>query len=283
MKARFAVASLLLVLGVALSIVAIATKGAPWGFRGHQAVVVEAVGDVEIMASDARASRRGGEERLLAAPGTWLDTGDELRVGRYGDVRLRLPGVRIAARNGAALRITQDAATLLRGLIDVELDADDPPPGGSFTLSADAQDAPIVLDGKGGSFTVISDGVGDVTVFVRTGSATVTTSAGPVAADAGELLALDPTGKARELPPPKALPIAASCSDGRVRISLGSSAAPAVGTQVFAGRSLVLPSSNRIDIEAPPAVSEVVVMARDVAGNVAPARTVPCTRTSSAP
>lgn len=275
MKARIAAAVVLLVLAIALPLVAVSSRGAPWGYRGHQAVLLEATGTVETAVSEARRAREGRDNAAVPpVPGLFLDAGDEIRVGRYSEARLRLPAGEVTIRDGARVVLgagtpAQPALVVARGLVEVSTPPDAPtaPP---FEVAVDGLDASLVLRSGGtgsGTMRLVVDGHG-ARAQVLQGSVEGRATGGDAHAEAGKALVVGADKKPRVEDAPAALPMQATCTGTKLVVDVAD------GTQVFAGGAIHYPQAGRIEavVAARP---EVAVFARDVAGNVAFAN-VPC-------
>lgn len=264
MKLRLLAAVVLLLVAIGLPVAAVSSKGAPWGFRGHQAVVLEVAGNVEGQASELRREReRRIDDKLDVAPNVRLDTGDELRVSRLSEARLRFEAGEVTVGDGARVTIGDGKITLARGLLRVRLDAGKRrfdvalENGAAITVRSaeQAATATVVADGKGGVRAIVVDGFLDAR-----------TREGESLAEAGRVLIIE-GDKARVVDAPAALAVSVTCTAKKANIVAPPQA------QVFAGGTLVYPDvvagaesgSVSVDVDA----AEVVVFARDVAGNFA--------------
>lgn len=270
MRARLAATAFLLVIAIALPVAAVMKNGVPWGYRGHAAVILEATGAVELSASDAKRLAEGGADVVMkASPGVFLDVGDEVRVGRYSEARLRLPAGDVVLGDDARVLVSDKGLKLLRGLVDVVLPVGTSP----FEVQLPSHDGQILLRSgpEGGSFRVVADGKLDVRAFVRSGSAEAV-AAGDAHAETGQIVAVDHTRVPRVIPAAEAAaPFApvATCDNKAVTIDVP----PA--TQVIALRQLRYPDKGKAAFELKEVKPAVPVFARDVAGRVWRAA-VPC-------
>jgi hypothetical protein len=271
-KVRIAVAALLLVVAVALPLLAVSSRGAPWGFRGHQAVLLEAAGTVEVSLSEERQAReRRDSGAVSASPGLFLESGDEVRAGRYAEARLRLPAGEVIARDGARLVLGEGARagkhhlSVAHGLVEVSVPSSDKP----FEVKIDGLDAMLVLraGAEGGRMRVLVDNQG-ARAWVGAGSVEGRTSGGDATADSGKVVAIGSDRKPRVEAAPSSLEPSATCIARRLVVSAPD------GTQVFAGGGLHYPAGGRVELDVP-ARSTVPFFARDVVGNVAHVD-VPC-------
>ena len=272
MKLRLVVAGILLLVAIGLPVAAVSGHGAPWGFRGHDAVVVDVVGNVEGTASDARRARRHAlDDKLAVVANVRLDRGDELRVARLGQARLRFPTADVVVGDGGHVVVAPGAITLKRGLARVSLPARAQQ---AFTVNVDG--AVVVV--RGGDVpadaTFVTDGAGAVRATVTDGSLDVRAGAKDLLVEAGRVLVVD-AGGADTIDLPATFAVSATCAGGRVSVT-----APPV-TQVFAAGALGYPSSapgaqtGTASIDATGATGDVGVVARDVAGRIARA-VAPC-------
>lgn len=262
MRARLAATAFLLVIAVALVAAAMMTQGAPWGYRGHAAVIIEATGAVEVGASDAKG---GADVRMEPVPGTFLDAGDEVRVGRYSQARVRVPGADLLLGDDARVRVAAQGLHVLRGVVEVEL------PHGTlpFEIVVPTPEGKLALRSgdKGGSFRIVADGVNEVRAYVRSGSAEAV-AAGDAHAETGQVLVVD----AKRVPRVEAAaPLApvASCDNKRLALELPGA------TQVIALRQLRYPDKGKVVFDLNEVKPAVPVYARDVTGRVWRA-VVPC-------
>jgi hypothetical protein len=265
MKLRLVVAGILLLVAIGLPLAAVSGNGPPWGFRGHDAVVVAVVGNVEGTASDARRERRHSlDDKLDVTPNLRLDTGDELRVARLGQARLRFPTADVVAGDGARVVVGGGGVALKRGLLRVELPARAQQ---SFTVHLDG--AIVVV--RGGDVaavaTFVNDGSGTMRALVRDGSLDVHAGQKDLLVEAGRLLVVD-AGGVDAVDLPETFAVTATCAGGRVSVT-----APPV-TQIFAAGTLAYPASTpgaqtgAATIEAAGATGDVGVLGRDVAGRI---------------
>jgi hypothetical protein len=269
MKLRLVVAGILVLLAIGLPVAAVSGSGAPWGFRGHDAVVISVVGNVEGKAADAR--RHAGDDQLAFAANLRLDDGDELRVARLGQARLRFPAADVVVGDGGHALVTRGGVTLRRGLLKVELPAH---PQQSFTVKFDG--AVVVV--RGGDVaaraTFVADGAGQMRARVLDGSLDVRIGAQDLLVEAGRMLVIDPSG-ADAVDLPETFAATATCDSGQLRVTAPPTA------QVFAAGTLDYPVATPgapmgvVDIRAVGAAGDVVVIARDVAGRIARA-VAPC-------
>jgi hypothetical protein len=260
-KRRFALAAFLVVLGLALPLAAVAKKGAPWGFRGHRGVVVEATNDATL--TDNEGNRKPGDR------GTWLAVGDEVRAGRFSELRGRLPEGRFAVSDGGVVKITEKGLLLSGGALEVIA-----PKGNSkVTVEVEGQDAPFqVRPGtEDGHARFLTDGKGTVFGSVKGGSL----ENGANTAEPGQIVVLA-GGTSAVRPGPGAIQLSATCDGTSLVVTTGA------GVQVFAPGSAKVSDGTPLTFDAP-GKTEVQLMARDIMGNVSPVSTVTCTKPGTAP
>lgn len=262
MTLRFALAAFLIVVGLALPLAAVAKRGMPWGYRGHQAVLVEVAGNVEITLSEDRRMREKREDaRVPSVPGLFLDAGDEVRASRYAEGRIRLPAGDVAVGDGAQVVVGiagKPGITLARGMLEVRL------PSGTTPLDVkiDGVDAKLTLrpGNEGGTFRVLADGNGEVRALVKLGSAELSSSAGSELAEAGKLVVVGADKKPRvEALDTAALTLTVTC-DGKKLTTMTSP-----GTQVFVAGNVLYPRDGKVTVDVHG--GQVPVFARDVAGS----------------
>jgi hypothetical protein len=266
MKLRLVVAVLLLFVAVGLPVAAVSNNGRPWGFRGHAAVIVDVTGDVQATASEARRDRSGVvDDKLAVTANLHLDAGDELRVARLSQARLRFPHADVVVGDGARVVVADHGLGLGRGFVTVRLT---PGVAARFTLRLDDRRTVTVRGGSAAAeASFVADGRGAVRALVRDGSLEVTGGPDPLLVESNRLLVVDGSG-ATVAERPTALGLTATCSAGRVTVV----APPA--TQLFALGNLAYPealagaATGSTGIEAGGART-VAVFGRDVAGNVA--------------
>lgn len=272
MKLRVVVGVLLLLVGVGLPIAATSTHGPPWGFRGHRAVVVEVIGTVEGTISEARRARDHAiDDKLAIVPNARLDVGDEVRVARLSQARLRLEGADVVVGDGVRMSLVPAGIRLTRGLVEVALREG----ARSFTVELETGGA-IVLRGVGASARILADGKGGAVAWVRDGSLEGRTARGDVLGEPGRELILRgdeaSIGERRT-----SLTVTATCAAQKLNV-----VAPAL-TQVFAAGALAYPDvaagadtgSVIVDVEA--GTSIVPVLVRDIHGQLGKT-TAPCLR-----
>ena len=263
MKVRVLLSVALLIIGIGLPIAALGTKGPPWGFRGHRAVLLDASGDVEIKASDMRAQREGLDDASLhETPGLRLDDGDVIRVGRFSEARVRMPNVDIELHDGSRATIGDGRLVFGRGLGRVRVAP------GARPLKVEVGDAGALVTIQPGITTIAADAKGTFIAYVEQGSAQLSSpKAGDISAQESSMLYLTRDGRADEIPAPTSLSFGAVCESTRASRVTGS--APRT-TQIYAFGQLVYPEvDGTFVIETPSLVSEVFVFARDPAGNTA--------------
>lgn len=277
MKLRLGVGAALLVLGLALAGFALARHGKPWGFRGHDAVLVEATHNVELVPSRARAERDHLDDALLPkAAGTFLDDGDSVRVGVHSEARLVRPGVSLVLGDGTRATFTGRGVRLDQGMLDVTIEKGATP----LVVELSAQSSTLTLHAADvdGAFRVLSDGKQEARALVRAGSIDASSGGGAKTVTAGKLLAIGSGGEPRVDAPPSSLAITAACTDRRVSVQ----APPA--TQLFIDGALYYPEGGQLTVatiaEHP---DRTHVLGRDVAGNVAPAAEIICVAEAPVP
>ena len=272
MRLRFVVGFLLMLVGVGLPLAAMSSHGPPWGFRGHHAVVIELVGTVEGTMSEARRQReKAFDDKLLLAPNTRLDVGDELRVARLSQGRLRLENADLVIGDGARLTLAPAGIRLARGVVDIALRDGakmatvEIETGGTIIVRGVSAKARVLVDGKGGAVAWVKDG----SVEGRTARADVLADPGREVVIHGDDIAVVPRRSAPT--------VSAMCSGQKLTV-----VAPPL-TQVFAAGTLAYPDvapgaqtgSVIIDVDADTQAVPVVV--RDVHGQPATTTTT-CAR-----
>jgi hypothetical protein len=266
MKLRLVVAGILLLVAIGLPLAAVSGNGAPWGFRGHDAVVVAVVGNVEATASDARRARQHSlDDKLPVSTHLRLDKGDELRVARLGQARLRFPTADVTVGDGGRVVVDTGVVELKRGLLRVDL-----PARAQHSFTVKVEGAVVVVRGGdlAATATFVADGVGAVRAIVKDGSLDTRAGQKDLLVEAGRLLVVD-AGGADAIDLPGTFAVTATCAAGRLEVT----APPA--TQVFAAGALAYPTATpgaqagRAAIDAAGTSGDVVVVGRDVAGRVA--------------
>lgn len=277
MKLRLGVGAALLVIGLALAGFALAQHGKPWGFRGHDAVLVEATHNVDLLPSGARAERDNlGDALLPKVPGTFLDDGDSVSVGVHSEARLVRQGGTLVLGDGTRATFTARGLRLDQGMLDVTIEKGTAPlvvelaaPPSTLTLRAADVD---------GAFRVLSDGKHEARVLVRAGSIDASSGGGAKTVTAGKVLAIGSDGAPRVEAPPSSLAITVACTNHEV----GVRAPPA--TQLFIDGRLRYPEDGVRTIET---IAEhpdrTHVLGRDVVGNVAPAVEIACVAEAPVP
>jgi hypothetical protein len=258
-KIRIAAAVLLLVVGIALPIAAVAKRGPPWGFRGHAAVLLSSAGKVEVM--------RGEDKAVDVKPGMFLDAGDIVRVPRYGEARLRLPAGDVVVGDGSTITLVDKSFTLGKGVVEAWLPKGTTP----FEVKADGIDGKLTLrpGGDGGIVRVVADGQSEIRAYVKNGSCEASASGGDAIAETGKVIAIGADKKVHVEGAPSSLAINPVCDGKRISVEVPP------GTQVFAASNLYFPRDGKVSAEV--SSGSVSVFARDVVGNFA--RTVvACTK-----
>ncbi|MDP2340286.1 MAG: hypothetical protein Q8O67_04960 [Deltaproteobacteria bacterium] len=267
MKLRLVASLVLLLIAVGLPVAAVSTKGPPWGFRGHQAVVLEVTGTVEGAASESRRQKSGHvDDKLDVVANLHLDTGDELRVARLSQARLRFENALITVGDGAKLVIGDRRLKLSRGLLQVETTA------GTRPFEVELDNGAVIAVRSGGKTAqarIIADGKGGARGVVEEGSLEARTTSGEALSEPGKVLVIE-GDHAQSIDKPTSLTVTATCSGG-TRLNI---VAPGQ-VQVFGGGALTYPDvtagaptgSAMVDVD--PGTGEVGIFARDVAGNVA--------------
>lgn len=242
----------LLALGLGLPAWAIKTHGAPWAFQERDAVVLSSAGNVEIYGGSARS---GGSGAIDVVPGAALYGGDEVRVGALSRVVVRTPRVDLELRDGARAIFGEGGQlTLARGLVFLELGEGEP-----LVVQLDGGLGSVEL--APGAYRLLTNGQGRCFVLVERGVA----KAGEAWADGGRVLALQKEEAPRSFARPAAVPLEASLDvvDGVVKGTTSS------GAQLYVNGKLVHARDDGSFSEAlPPGDAEVVLYARDAAGNV---------------
>ena len=259
MKLRVIAGVLLLLVAVGLPLAAMSNDGPPWGFRGHQAVIVEYVGTVEATASAARMQKaRAIDDKLEVGVNARFDVGDEFRVARLSQLRLRFAGADLVAGDGARLVIGTAGIRLVRGVVDIALRDG----GRSFVVDLDTGGA-LTVRGTGATARVLADGKGGAHAWVDNGSLEGRVAKGEVLAEPGRLLVV--RGEEATLADkPGAVEVTATCTAGKLNV-----VAPAQ-TQVFAAGTLAYPDvasdagTGSLVIEIEQGIGEVQIVARDV-------------------
>jgi len=263
MKLRVVVGILLLLVGVGLPIAATSTNGPPWGFRGHRAVVVEVTGTVEgTLPEPRRAREQAIDDKLTVVPNARLDVGDEVRVARLSQARLRLEAADVVVGDGVRMSLVPAGIRLTRGLVEVALREG----ARAFTVELETGGS-IVLRGVGASARVLADGKGGAVAWVTDGSLEGRTAHGEVLGEPGRELIIR-GDEARVGDRRSALTVTATCASQKLNV-----VAPAL-TQVFAAGALAYPDvaagadtgSVLLDIDAGTAV--VPVLVRDIHGQL---------------
>lgn len=268
MKARFAAGIALFVVGLTLPIVAVASSGAPWGFRGHAAVLLETSGLVEMTAGEASIKDKGlSDAAMKPVDGMFLEAGDEVRVARLAEARVKFPNGTVAFGDGARALLTTKGVRLNDGAIEVDVSRGTMP----FVVEVvnPSSELRVRPAAESGVVRIVADGKSEVRAYVVRGSVEGVASGGAVSAETGKLLIIGADNKVRAESPPAKLPMEASC-DGD---SLVVNAPPA--TQVFALRKLSYPDGGKVILPVNGA-NEVPVFARDAAGNLAQLSSVKC-------
>lgn len=269
MKLRLVAALLLMLIAVGLPLAAMSKDGPPWGFRGHQAVVVGVAGTVEATASEQRQQHTNAiDDKLDVAPNLHLDEGDKVRVARLGEARLRFPSANVVVGDGASVLVGVDGVTLSRGMVTATLlDGAE-----AFTVALDAGGT-IRVKGSGAVLVVLADGKGGAQARVENGSAEARTARGDRELAPGKVLKLS-ADDAVLIDKPAALDVTATCAAASLNV-----VAPAQ-TQIFAAGTLAYPDvaagadtgSAVLDVE--PGSRDVFVLGRNVFGQVGQARAV---------
>ncbi len=271
MKLRVIAGLLLLLVTAGLPIAAMSKDGPPWGFRGHQAVVLYAVGTVEATASEARQRREGKDDeggKLTVAHNTRFDAGDEVRVARLAQVQLRMPTADVTVGDGARVIVTDGGVRLARGALEVALQDVG---GRGFTVELDEGGA-ILVRGPRAKARLLADGKGTVTATVTDGTLTVrgehlATNNDVLVEPGKKLVVRDKT--AVVVDKPQAIEVTATCSGGKLNVI-----APAYA-QVFAASMLSYPDvakdadAGSVVLDVEPTKEALPVLVRDVFGLIA--------------
>lgn len=257
------VAILLHVIAAAVVASAVSDAGVPWGYRGHAAIVVETTGTVELAFAEAHRARSGlGDVDLQPAVGQFLDAGDEVRVGRFSEARLRAQTADVVARDGARVSLGDGTSgkpllVMARGLVEVAL----PPEIGSVEISTPLTESTLILRGPGGQVRILVDGRA-VRAWTRAGVVEVRASGGTATAEAGKMVVVGADRKPVVQPAASTLEIQAQCTGSLVDIQVPD------GAQVFARAALHEPVDGKVEVDAG-GKTQVPIFARDVVGNVA--------------
>lgn len=250
--ARILLSTLLLGIGLGLPAWALKVHGPPWTFQKRAAIVLASAGNVEVYGGAERPS--GGA--VDVKPGLALYPGAEVRVGALSRAVLRTPRTDVELADGARALIGEGGAlTLARGLVLVELGEGEP-----LVISLEGGIGSVEL--APGRYRLLANGHGRGFVFVEKGVA----KAGTAWADGGRMLALEKEAAPKSLARPSAVPLNASLdlAEGVVK---GRTAA---GAELFVNGKLVHARDDGSFSETlPPGSGEVVLYARDAAGNVA--------------
>jgi hypothetical protein len=248
----------LLVVGVVAVLGALAVYGAPWGFRGAPAILVEAIGDVEITAG------RAPQSTLAATPGLRLQIGDVVRVGRFSEARLRFPTADVALKDGARALLADGRVVLGRGVAEIvvqpgaraaQIDVEGPAP--------ETPDARITV--QPGRAVVSCDGKGTCAVVVQEGSAQASGPLGGESAEPAQALVLQRGAAPVVQPAPTKVALTAECRSTTKSV-VGTAA---LGTQVYLnGKMDYADAAGRFSLPWPPGATEAILFARDAAGNV---------------
>ena len=263
MKLRLVAGVLLLLVAVGLPLAAMSGSGPPWGFRGHQAVVIDVIGTVEGTASEQRRQRENAiDDKLEVAPNLHLDVGDELRVARLAQAFVRFPGVDVKVGDGARVLIAAGGVRLVRGLVDVALSEG----GRSFTVELDSGGA-VVVRGAKAHARVLSDGKGGVVAFVTDGSIEGRSARGEVLVEPGRMLSIQ-GDVAKVQDRPEGVSVTGTCANGKLNIVASAN------SQVFVAGTLAYPdvaagaATGSVVVDVDPTAVGVSVLARDVFGAV---------------
>lgn len=263
MRLRVVVGILLLLVGVGLPLAAMSSHGPPWGFRGHRAVVIEVTGTVEGTISEARRAREQAlDDKLAIVPNARLDVGDEVRVARLSQARLRLEGADVVLGDGVRMVLVPAGLRLTRGLVEVALREG----ARTFTVELETGGS-IILRGVGASARILADGKGNAVGWVSDGSLEGRTVRGEVLGEPGRELMIR-GDEASVADRRTALTVSATCANQKVNV-----VAPFM-TQVFAAGALAYPDvaagadtgSVLLDVDA--GTSAVPVLVRDVHGQL---------------
>jgi hypothetical protein len=263
-KVRVVISLVLLITAIGLPVAAMLSHGPPWGYRGHAAVVLEVTGAVE--GTGAPGARKGPDDNLVVRPNLHLQNGDELRVARLSEARLRFPQAEVTVGDGSRVVLSAGSVKLSRGLLVLTVERGTRP----FMIHLDDGTTKLAIrpGGERATVRVVADGKGTTRAWVKSGGTVeARTSAGDLLAEPGRVLVVQ-GGIARVEDAPTSVEAEATCSGGKLMVF-----APGQ-TQVFAARDLTWPDvalgekrgSAMIDLVQPP--PEVTVVVRDVVGNV---------------
>lgn len=254
----------LLVVGLVLAVGAAVVFGAPWGFRGAPAVLLEATGDVEITAGPTRSGGREEQGTVAATPGLRMHVGDVVRVGRFSEARLRFPTADVALKDGARAHLADGRIVLGRGVAEIVVKE-----GARATLVDVEGPVPETPDGQvsvqPGRAIVSCDGKGTCAVVVKEGSAQATSALGGESAERAQILVLQRGAAPAVKPAPTKVEVAAECASATKSV-VGTAA---LATQVWLnGKMDYADASGKFSLPWPPGASEAILFAKDAAGNV---------------
>lgn len=213
--------------------------------------------------SSKRPERRGvGRERLDSANGMWLEIGDEIRSSALSYARLKTPNGVIEIGDGVQATLKPDAIAIERGHISISVESDE------AYMFISGVDQPITL--MTGTYDVTSDGKGAHHVYVRAGEAHYQASENQpdVLAVQQQMIKFRPNEKPAVEKAPAAilLRINAETTNEAVLVKGQASAV----AQVYINGDLIYPEADgSFSWRLAAGQSRVVVLARDVVGNVA--------------
>ena len=262
-KLRLVASLVFLLIAMGLPVAAVSSRGPPWGFRGHEAVVLDVVGTFECEASASRRQRDGiVDGKLEVVPNLHLDVGDEIRVARLSQVRLRFEGSVATVSDGGRIVIGPQRIHLSRGRLVVEVQSNFKP------FEIELESGCLIALRSGTTATIIADGKGGARAVVANGSLDVRAKSGETVLGPEKMLIVEGAG-VRVIDVPTSLVVTASCSGG-TRVNI---VAPGQ-VQIFAAGALLYPDVSigevmgSVVVDLDPGTTEVGVFARDVVGHV---------------
>lgn len=273
MQLRAVISAVFLLIGLGLPIGAVVSNGPPWGFRGRAAVMLESVGGVEVYPSAERARRhRLPDGAQPGSAGLALYAGDEVRVATLSHVTLRRPLSDVSLEDGGRVLIEAGWIELERGLANLEVRATAYAPAAELGaervrnagLGADVRLEP-------GQYRAAADGKGSFFLFVHTGRGVVEGRDGDViTVEAGQFLASLPGAVPAVRRAPARLRLEAIFARQTTSSAGTVAGRTQPGAQVYLDGKLIYPEPDgTFHVSVAPGTADVVVFARDLAGNVA--------------
>lgn len=272
MKLRFVIGFLLMLVGIGLPLAAMSTHGPPWGFRGHDAVVVDLTGTGEATMSEARRQReKAFDHKVTLAPNSHLDVGDEVRMKRLSEGHLRLETADVIVGDRTEMALVTGGIRLATGVVDVALRE-----GARIVTVELATGGTLIVRGVAAKARVLADGKGGAVAWVSEGTLEGRTARTDVLADPGRELVIH--GEDVIVTPRRPAPtVTASCSAQKLTV-----VAPPL-TQIFAAGTLAYPDvapgvdTGSVVIEVGANSQSVPIVVRDVHGQHATTTTT-CAR-----